>query len=423
MRPLHLWGLFALLSLVVLPGCSGSDNSGTTKHRPTGTPTRTSTPTATATHTATPTATATHTATPTATPTSAAIHGALFVADSPNFRVQGFLPPLSNGKNADLSICAASVSSVGPGNATQNTCSPLTIAFDMSGNLWVADSNHARALRFPAPLSTGMNADLVLGQANFTSTASNLTQSGMSQAGGVAVDGSGDVFVSDIQFNRILEFKPPLSNGMNASVVIGQPDFTTSTSMLSQSGLNTPVGIAIDASGNLWVADDFNHRVLEFQPPFTNGMNATLVLGEPDFTTANSVAASQNSLDGPEGVGIDGSGNVFVEDTNNNRVLEFMPPFTNGMNAAVVIGQPNFTTSAVGTTQSTMSVPRAQVALDASGNLWVVDNLNSRMLQFTTPFSNGMDASLVIGQPNFTSASSGNAANELSDPFGAAIAP
>jgi secreted PhoX family phosphatase len=229
--------------------------------------------------------------------------------------------------------------------------------------------------------------------------------------------------VADTGNNRILEFEPPLSNGMNATVVIGQPDFTTAARGTTQSTFAVPIGLAFDASGNLWVADDFNNRVLEFKPPFTTGMNASLVLGEPDFTTANDVPPSQNSLNGPTGVAADSLGDVFVIDTNNIRVLEYKTPLSNGMNASVVIGQADFTHSTIGTSQNQLRIPRLQLGFDGSGNLWVTDDQNNRVLQLKPPFTNGMNASLVIGQSDFTTKSNTGGISGLDSPRGAGIKP
>jgi hypothetical protein len=84
-----------------------------------------------------------------------------------------------------------------------------------------------------------------------------------------------------------LEFVPPFANGMSASLVLGQADFTTSTRATTQSGLSGPEGITFDGGGNLWVADGGNGRTLEFTPPFSSGQNASLVLGVANFTTRN----------------------------------------------------------------------------------------------------------------------------------------
>jgi hypothetical protein len=98
------------------------------------------------------------------------------------------------------------------------------------------------------------------------------------------------------------------------------------------------------------MADFGNHRVSEFEPPFTTNMSASLVLGQMDFTHGLSNQGGANptsaTLRFPYQVSFDSSGRLFVSDAGNTRTLVFMPPFGNGMNATLVIGQTGFTTSA-----------------------------------------------------------------------------
>ena len=393
----------------------------------TATPTATATATATATSTAKATATSTATVTPTATATAGAAHGAYFISDSGNLRVHAFLPPFSDDMDAGLAIGAPDLTSRGDASATQSTVNlPGAIAFDKTGNLWVPDEGNNRVLEFLTPFSTGMNASMVLGQSDFMSvTAGGVGQANMNTPQGVAVDPSGDVFVADTSFNRVLEYKPPITNGMNASVVIGQPDFVTGNANTTQSGLNFPTFVRLDSSGNLWVSDQFNSRVLEFKPPFGTGMSASLVLGQANFTSG-AAATTQSTMANPHGLAFDNQmqPDLFVADGGNNRVLEFEPPFSNGMNASVVLCEPDFTTGlgSPGTTKSTCS-STIGVSFDAGGNLFVVDALNNRALEFEPPFSNGMDASVVFGQPDFVTRSAGAGINGLDSPEGGEIAP
>ena len=146
-----------------------------------------------------------------------------------------------------------------------------------------------------------MNASLVLGQSDFISHIFLIDQKHMLEPFAVAVDGSGNIFIADTGNSRVLEFKPPLSNGMNASVVIGEPDFTTVAPAVDQTSVGVPISVSVDANGNLWVSDNLNMRVLEFQPPFVNGMKASLVLGEPDFVTGGPAFVGPSSLNGTFG--------------------------------------------------------------------------------------------------------------------------
>jgi sugar lactone lactonase YvrE len=164
--------------------------------------------------------------------------------------------------------------------------------------------------------------------------------------------------------------------------------------------------LTFDAAGNLWVADTLNNRVLEYVPPFSNGMDATLALGQPSLTSGalSLSASSATSMSHPSGVAFDASGNLWVADYWNNRVLKFVPPFSTGMGANAVLGQPDFTTSAAGATRSGLNGP-IDVAFARDGSLLVTDLFNNRTLLFAPPFTSGMNANLVFGQPDFSTTS------------------
>jgi len=324
---------------------------------------------------------------------------------------------------AALAIFVLAAFAFWAGCGSSSTSTPIPLSHT-TRYVVVSDYYNARVLIYDSPFSTGESASVVLGQNLFTTGAGGLTANGMSSPNSTAEDNAGNLYVSDSTNNRVLQFKPAFTNGMAASLVIGQPDFTTGTANTTQNGLNIPWCVAFDSSGNLWVLDGVNYRILQFKPPFANGMNASLVIGQPNFTSglpsgppwAHGLSTSNSGLFGPGQIAFDASGDLWVADLGNNRVLEFEPPFTNGMAASLVIGQTNFVSYGGGTTASTFGGPFG-VAFDSAGNLWVADEGNSRVLQFTPPFSTGMSASLVLGQPNFTSGNFGLAQNEMRAPF------
>ena len=279
-------------------------------------------------------------------------------------------------------------------------CNPLDSEFDSSGTLWVVDTFNCRVLEFTPPFATDENASLVIGQPNLVASTCSQTQNGLFSPSALTFDAKGNMWVLDQGGCRVLEFNLPFSNGESASLVIGEPDFTTRLCSGGQNGLSFPQDAAFDSSGDLWVADNGGSRVLEFLPPFVNNENASLVIGQQGFTTF-ACSGSQSGLCFPGSVKFDSSGNLWVSDGGNNRVLRFNSPFSNGENASVVIGQSSFTTNICYTTQSGLCRPSG-LAFDSKGNLWIADLYNSRILKFKTPFSNGESAVLVIGQSNFT---------------------
>ncbi len=182
----------------------------------------------------------------------------------------------------------------------------------------------------------------------------------------------------------------PFTSGQGASLVLGQKDFSEFSSQpaISQSGMHNPDQVLFDSAGNLWVVDTFNDRVLQFEPPFSNGMDASLVIGQKSFTTAISSTAQDGfgggiqvlGIFGPSGAAFNHSGDLWVADYGNHRVLEFKPPFATGMNASVVVGQKNFTTAIAQASRDGLDSP-TKPAFDSSDNLWVLDSKNNRVLE------------------------------------------
>ena len=240
--------------------------------------------------------------------------------------------------------------------------------------------------------TNGQAASLVLGQPDFTTNTDGTSASGMSLTSGVTVDPtSGKLFIADSSNNRVLRFASTtaLSNGAAAEAVLGQPDFTMNTFGTTISKLKYAYAIMVGSDGTLWVADTGNNRVLRFTNAASkaNGASADGVLGQPNFTTATN-GTTASTLNSPIGVAVGSDGTLWVADTGNNRVLRFTNAVSkaNGANADGVLGQPNFTTATNGTTASTLNGPRG-VAVGSDGTLWVADSSNNRVLRFANAVS------------------------------------
>lgn len=275
----------------------------------------------------------------------------------------------------------------------------------------------AAATTFLSPYWADMAASLVLGQTTFTGNAADVTATNLSSPNSIAVDASGDVWVDDIDSNRVLGYTPPITVGEAASIVIGQPSFTTSAAGLGPANLSGPAAIAIDPHGDLWVSNFGYDRVLEFVPPFFTGMDASIILGQSSFS-GDTAGTSATNFSGSNRMAFDAAGDLWISDSENNRVLEFKPPFTDGMAASVVIGQSTFTANLDGLTAENLSFPIG-VAV-SSTMLWVGDASNHRILGYPAPFKTGEAATVVLGQPNFVT-NTATGPNETSDAVALAI--
>ena len=175
----------------------------------------------------------------------------------------------------------------------------------------------------------------------------------------VCVDPSSNkVFVADTSNHRVLRFSATdaLVNGSAAEVVLGQANFTSGTANrgtgVAADTMNNPVDCVVDSGGRLWVVDLSNHRVLRFDNASTktDGANADGVLGQEDFIsgTANrGTGTAANTMSNNRDVVEDSNGALFVLDRVNNRVLRFdnAASKSDGADADGVLGQANFTAS------------------------------------------------------------------------------
>lgn len=262
---------------------------------------------------------------------------------------------------------------------------------DVQGGLWITDSyggpSDARIMHFPSPLQTNANADIIL-------TASPM------EARQIAMDLSGGIWVvsgTTSTGNAVQHYAPGMSSGDSPDMMLG-----TGVSSRTINTLSNPYGVAVGPGDRVWVADYFNNRVLGFSPPFTSSQDADLVIGADDFTAAGGGAASNTRFTSPTGVATDSVGNLWVSDFANNRVLRFSPPFTNGMQANMVLGQPNFSASSGGTSRFALTGPNG-ISIEPNGAVWVADTNNGRAVRFSPPFTIGQGADRVLGKPDFTS--------------------
>jgi secreted PhoX family phosphatase len=247
--------------------------------------------------------------------------------------------------------------------------------------------------------SSGQAATLVIGQSLLTARDDGVGAAGLGSPAGVAFDSHGDLWVADFSNGRVLEYTPPFTTDEAASLVIGQSSFTTSTATTSATGMYGPVGIAFDSHGDLWVADSGNNRVLEYAAPLTSGEAASLVIGQSSFTAENE-ATNATGLGYPVGVAFDSSGDLWVADNGNNRVLEYAGPSTSSVSSSTVSSQSSSMMTSLSSTSilsgsivssqstSTISATSPQAASTESGSSSAISWVNLAMV--------AIDAALIL---------------------------
>jgi PKD repeat protein len=208
------------------------------------------------------------------------------------------------------------------------------------------------------------------GVAGFSGDGGQATSTQLNFPLGVNVDTQGNVFVADTSNNRVRK----ISGGVITTIAgTGTAGFAGDGGQATSAQVNIPGGVAVDPQGNVYIADEDNHRVRKIS---TAGIITTIAGNGVAGYLGDGGQATSAELNFPHGVTVDAQGNVFIVDTSNNRVRV--------VNTAGIIttvagnGTAGFSGDGGQATSAELNFPR-QVAVDAQGNLYIADTVNHRV--------------------------------------------
>ncbi len=302
--------------------------------------------------------------------------GALYIADTSNHRVRVVSPPTVATRVIRTIAGTGTAGYNGDGPATGAQLQyPFGVAVDPAGNVYIADSSNQRIRKIAA--GTGALSTVAgTGIAGFTGDGL-ATAVRLAAPAGVATDGGGNLFIADESNHRVR--KLTVATGVLTTIAgTGAAGAAGDNGPATAAQLNRPRAVALDAAGNVFIADFSNHKIRKID--IATGLMTTVAgIGTPG-AAGDGGPATAAQLSGPAGVAVDGSGNVYIADSANNRVRK------------IAAG-----TAAISTVAGSIAGFRGEsepaatawlwnplgVTVDAAGDVYVVDHFNFRIRKIT----------------------------------------
>ncbi|HYU82407.1 MAG TPA: hypothetical protein VFA31_06690, partial [Candidatus Polarisedimenticolia bacterium] len=241
-----------------------------------------------------------------------------------------------------------------------------SIAIDAGGVIYVSQPDEAVYPQFVAAIDSGFRFQLIAGSfegaAGYAGDGGPATGAKLNQPRGVAVDSTGNLYIADSRNNVVREVRRNLT--IDTVVGDGKPGNSGDGGEAKAAELFAPVGVAISPDGSLFIADTNNHRVRRID----HGGNIVLFAGSGRAAYGGDGGpATQADLNLPTGLAFDSAGNVYIADSGNNRVRRVAPDGT-------------ITTIAGDGTPAVLGGPSA-VAVGPNGVLYIADTDNHRVVK------------------------------------------
>ena len=335
--------------------------------------------------------------------------GNLYIADHDNGRIR----KVTSG--GTISTYAGSGSrglsgDGGPATAAQ-LYSPHGVALDTAGNLYIADSNRIRKVTPGGTISTYAGT----GTGPFSGDGGPATAAQLSSPAGVALDLTGNLYIADDGNYRIRKVTP--GGTISTYAGGGSSNFSGDGGPATAAQLNVPVGVALDPAGNLYIADQGNSRIRKVTP---GGTISTYAGTDTPGFSGDGGPATAAQLNVPVGVAVDPAGNLYIADSGSSRIRKVGPGGTISTYAGGGGGTPGFLGDGGPATAAYLNNP-VGVTLDPAGNLYIADLGNARVRKVTP----GGTISTYAGSGSFGFSGDGGPATaaQLNGPWGVAVDP
>ena len=328
--------------------------------------------------------------------------GTLYIADTVNSTIRRM-----NGSSM-VSTLAGSASAASSNGMTTSArlYFPENLAADASNNVYVADTQNSVIRQISPAGAVSILAGMPGVFGSVDGAAANASFNGPQ---GVAVVGSGNVYVADTGNSTIRKISGGATSTFAGSP--GNPGNADGSGPTVQ--FYEPQGVAVDGSGNVYVADTWNHTIRKLTP----GGASTTLAGMADVFGSFDGAGSAARFNNPSGITVDGGGNLYVTDCNNDTIRKI----TSAGVVTTIAGLAGTWGANDGAGAGALFFQPAGISLDGSGNLYIVDSGNG-VIRKLSPSGTNWTSSTVAGTDNTVGASDGaGAAAQFNYPTGVAV--
>jgi trimeric autotransporter adhesin len=384
--------------------------------------------------------------------------GNVYIADTDNVRLR--FVSNSGGTDFGQSMTAGDIYTIagggsppGNGNGIAPTSAtlyyPAAVAVDGAGDIYIANTDDNDVRFIPTVTGTyygqSMSADEIYtiagdGTSGFAGDTGPATSAELARPDGLSVDSSGDVFVADTGNDRVREIPSTGGTYFDQSMAAddiytiagtGATGYSGDSGVATSAKLSNPESVAVDASGDVVIADVGNVRVravaastaTNFGQSMTDGDIYTIAGGASTTYSGDGGPAAGAALDGPHNLAVDPSGDLFIADTSNNRVRMVAASTGTFFGQSMIAGD-IYTVAGDGSVGSLgdggpsasaeLSAPQG-VATDSSGNLYIADTGNGR-IRFVPSSSGTFFGESMTGGDIYTIAGDGSTTESLGDP-------
>ena len=344
-------------------------------------------------------------------PTGVATDGAgnLYIADSDNHRIRKV------DSSGTITTIAGFVDPGDGGPATEAQLDyPVGMAVDGAGNLYIADQINHRIRKVD---STGTittiagSGETGFDGGSFGGDGGPAGEGRLAFPTGVATDGAGNLYIADSGNHRIR--KVDSSGTITTIAGTGELGFGGDGGPASEGRLALPTGVAVDGAGNLYIADSGNHRIRKVD---SSGTISTIAgTGELGFG-GDGGPATDARLAAPTDVAVDGAGNLYIADSDNQRIRKVDSSGT--ITTIAGTGELGFGGDGGPATDARLAFP-TDVAVDGAGNLYIADSRNHRIRKVD---SSGTITTIAgSGEPGFSGDGGPATDARLARPTGVAV--